>query len=306
MELKMNPQTPSLEEIKLFITLIRHRSLSDCANNLGVSPANISKRLLQLEKRMGLKLMHRTTRKISLTEVGETFAEWGQRVLDSTQDMVDAISAERSMPRGILRVCSSSGFGRARVAPALSQLLKTYPELEIQLELLDRSVDLLTEGFHLDIRVGIVEEPEIIYRTIFLNQRILCASPSYLKNAPPLNTLSDLQNHNCLVIRERDHQYGRWVLQGPNGEESIRVQGALSSNNGESVREWILDGHGIGLRSLWDISPAMQEKQLVRVLPDYYQEANVCAVYPSRLASSARLRVCVEFLTKWLQHKAFA
>jgi LysR family transcriptional activator of dmlA len=302
----MNPHTPSLDEIKLFVTLIRHRSLSDCANSLGVSPANISKRLLLLEKRMGLKLMHRTTRKISLTEVGETFAEWGQRVLDSTQDMLDAVSAERSMPRGMLRVCSSSGFGRARLAPALSQLLKTYPELEIQLELLDRPVDLLTEGFHLDIRVGVVEEPEIIYRTIFTNYRILCASPNYLKNAPPINTLSDLQNHNCLVIRERDHQHGRWVLQGPNGEESIRVQGALSSNNGESVREWILDGHGIGLRSLWDISPAMQEKQLVRVLPDYYQEANVCAVYPSRLASSARLRVCVEFLTNWLQSQSLA
>lgn len=302
----MSPHTPSLDEINLFITLIRHRSLSDCANELGVSPANISQRLLQLEKRMGQKLMHRTTRKISLTEVGETFAEWGQRVLDSTQDMLDAVSAERSMPRGMLRVCSSSGFGRARVAPALSQLLKTYPELEIQLELLDRPVDLLTEGFHLDIRVGVVEEPEIIYRTIFPNHRILCASPSYLKNAPPLNTLGDLQNHNCLVIRERDHQYGRWVLQGPNGEETIRVKGALSSNNGESVREWALDGHGIFLRSSWDIAPAMQANQLVQVLPNYYQEANVCAVYPSRLASSARLRVCVEFLTKWLQKKASA
>lgn len=302
----MNPHTPSLDEINLFITLIRHRSLSDCANELGVSPANISKRLLQLEKRMGQKLMHRTTRKTSLTEVGETFAEWGQRVLDSTQDMLDAVYAERSMPRGMLRVCSSSGFGRARVAPALSQLLKTYPELEIQLELLDRPVDLLTEGFHLDIRVGVVEEPEIIYRTIFPNHRILCASPSYLKNAPPLNTLGDLQNHNCLVIRERDHQYGRWVLQGPNGEETIRVNGSLSSNNGESVREWILDGHGVGLRSSWDIAPALQAKQLVRVLPNYYQEANVCAVYPSRLACSARLRVCVEFLTKWLHNKASA
>lgn len=301
----MNPHTPTLDELKLFVTLIRHRSLSDCANELGVSPANISKRLLQLEKRMGLKLMHRTTRKISLTEVGETLAEWGQRVLDSTQDMLDAVSAERSMPRGVLRVCSSSGFGRARVAPALSELLRAYPELEIQLELLDRPVDLLTEGFHLDIRVGVVQEPDMIYRTIFPNHRILCASPNYIKGKPPLNTLNDLQHHNCLVIRERDQQHGRWVLQSPNGEEAIRVNGTLSSNNGEAVREWILDGHGIGLRSIWDVAPALQKKQIIRVLPDYYQEANVCAVYPSRLASSARLRVCVEFLMAWLTKRGF-
>lgn len=302
----MSHYTPSLDELTLFLTLIRHRSLSSCADELGVSAAYISKRLGQLEQRMGLKLMHRTTRKVSLTEVGETLAEWGQRVLDSAQEMCDAVSEERSKPRGNLRVCSSSGFGRAQVAPALSQLLKTYPELEIQLELLDRPVDLLTEGFHLDIRIGQAQEPDLICREIASNHRILCASPSYLKKKGIPHTLTDLQHHNCLVIRERDQLPNRWVLQSPQGEETVRIQGSLSSNNGEAVRQWILDGHGIGLRSAWDIASALRSRQVVRVLPEYFQEANVYAVYPSRLASSARLRVCVEFLMNWLKKKNYA
>lgn len=290
----------SLDEIELVQALYRHGSMSACAQATGVSTAYISKRLARLEQRFGLKLFHRTTRSLSLTEVGETCLEWGQRVLDGAQDMMNALSAERSVPRGLLRVCSSTGYGRSRVAPALSRLVKRYPELEVQLELMDRSVDLVTEGFHLDIRLGDVQEPDLICRNIASNQRILCASPSYLKNAPPLRILSDLQHHQCLVIRERDQQSGRWVLQGPEGDECVRVKGALSSNNGESVRQWMVDGHGVGLRSAWDVAPYLSSKKLVRVLPGYCQTANVYAVYPSRLATSARLRVSVDFLAEQL------
>ena len=294
-------KNPSLDELFLVQTLCRTGSLSACALSMGVSTAYISKRLAQLEQRLGMKLFHRTTRSLSLTEMGETFVEWGQRVLDSSQDLMDALSDERSLPRGLLRVCSSSGYGRVRVAPALSGLVKQYPELEVQLELIDRPVDLVTEGFHLDIRLGQAHEPDLISRRIADNKRILCASPSYLKGAPALNALADLQNHQCLVIRERDQQAGRWVLQGPKGEESVRVRGVLTSNNGEAVRQWMVDGHGVGLRSLWDVTPCLRSKKLVRVLPMYFQEANVYAVYPSRLASSARLRVCVEYLADKLR-----
>lgn len=298
----MSLKNPSLDELDLVLALCRSNSLSACALSMGVSTAYISKRLAQLEQRLGLKLFHRTTRSLALTEVGETFVEWGQRVLDSSQDLMDALSAERSVPQGLLRVCSSSGYGRARVAPALSELVKQYPALEVQLELIDRPIDLMTEGFHLDIRLGQTHEPDLICRRIAGNQRILCASPQYLKHAAVLNHLSDLQNHPCLVIRERDQQPGRWVLQGPHGEEMVRVRGALTSNNGESVRQWMVDGHGVGLRSVWDVAPYLRNKKLVRVLPEYCQDADVYAVYPSRLASSARLRVCVEFLTDRLSN----
>lgn len=298
----MSSKSPSLDEIALVIALCRHGSLSACAKSMGVSTAYISKRLAQLELHLGLKLFHRTTRSLSLTEVGETCVEWGQRLLDTSRDLMDALSAESSVPQGLLRVCSSSGYGRSRLAPALSELVKRYPTLEVQLELIDRPVDLLTEGFHLDIRLGETIEPDLICRRIADNQRILCASPSYLKQAPELNQLVDLEKHLCLLIRERDQQPGRWVLQGPQGEETVRVKGVLSSNSGESVRQWMVDGHGVGLRSMWDVEPYLHNKKLVRVLPQYFQEANVYAVYSSRLASSARLRVCVEFLALRLRN----
>ncbi|HEX4917021.1 MAG TPA: LysR family transcriptional regulator [Limnobacter sp.] len=296
------PNIPSLEDLSLLVALSRHGSMSAYAQSAGVSAAYVSKRLAQLEARMGARLFHRTTRSLSLTELGETCVEWGQRVLDSAQDLMDAMSAERSVPQGLLRVCSSTGYGRSRVAPALSALVRKYPQLEVQLELMDRPVDMVTEGFHLDIRLGAVQEPGLIARHIADNRRILCASPAYLKKAGALKSLDDLQRHSCLLIRERDQLPGRWVLQGPHGEETVRVKGKLTSNNGESVRQWMADGHGIGLRSAWDVAPLLQSKKLKQVLPAYYQQANVYAVYPSRLASSARLRVCVEFLAQRLQN----
>ncbi|WP_370264499.1 LysR family transcriptional regulator [Limnobacter sp.] len=291
---------PDLDEIQLVLNLCRHGSMSAYAQSAGVSAAYVSKRLAQLEARLGARLFHRSTRSLSLTEQGETCVEWGQRVLDSAEDLMNAMSAERSVPQGLLRVCSSTGYGRSRVAPALSALVRKYPQLEVQLELMDRPVDLLTEGFHLDIRLGAVQEPGLIARHIADNRRILCASPAYLKRAGRVKSIADLQHHSCLVIRERDQLPGRWVLQGPGGEETVRVKGTLSSNNGESVRQWVEDGHGIGLRSAWDVAPLLQTNKLKQVLPAYFQQANVYAVYPSRLASSARLRVCVEFLAKRL------
>lgn len=295
-----NTQIPELEDLALFAQVLKHSSLAACAAHLGVSPAYVSKRLKVLEARLGVKLLHRTTRSLALTEMGETVADWGQRVLDQTQGLMEAVSEERLVPRGLLRVCSSTGFGRRQLGPALSKLARQYPELEIQLELLDRRVDLIAEGFHLDIRLGGVREPDLIARRIRDNSRILCAAPAYLCQAPAVNTLNDLSRHQCLVIRERDQQPGRWVLQGPQGEESIRVDGGLSSSNGEVVLQWAVDGHGIALRSKWDAAPYLKSGGLVRVLPQYEQPAHVFAVYPSRLGSSARLRVCVEFLAECL------
>lgn len=302
----MNSKTPSLEELRIFDAVVRSQSMSRAAENLGVTTAYISKKLKQVETMLGVKLFHRSTRKLSLTETGETMAEAAARVLESTQSMLDAISAERSIPRGLLRVCSSSGFGRSQLAPLLSELSALYPELQFQLELLDRPVDLLLEGFHLDIRVGAVQEPELITRLIRPNKRVLCASPSYLAERGSPETLPDLADHNCLVIRERDHLPGRWDLVSKSRTATIKVNGSLTSNNGEVVRQWILDGHGIGLRSEWDIKPLLDAGKLVRVLPAYWQEANVMAVYPSRLASSARVRVCVEHLAHRLAHESLS
>lgn len=292
---------PLLEDLRLFCVVVRGPSFAAAARELGVSKAVVSKRIGLLEQALRVRLLHRTTRRLSLTEQGEVVHQHALRVLDEVDHMSEAIGNHRVEPKGLLRLCASSGFGRNHVAPALSALALRYPQLEIQFELLDRPVDVLGEGFVLDIRVGAVHEPDLISRRIASNHRVLCAAPSYLERVGTPQDLQELTHHRCIVIRERDQDFGRWTLAGPQGLETVRVRGPLSANNGEVVRHWALQGHGIILRSIWDVGPAIARGELVHVLPAYAQEAHVQAVYPTRLSQSARLRVCVEFLEDWFR-----
>lgn len=291
---------PLLEDLRLYCTVVRRRGFAASARELGVSNAYVSKRIALLEDALGARLLHRTTRSVSLTEQGEVVLQWAQRIVDDVDRLAEAVSAEKMAPAGLLRVCTSSGFGRNRVGPALAALAERYPALEIQLELLDRPVDLIGEGFQLDIRIGAVREPDLISRRIARNERVLCAAPAYLARHGAPAALAELARHRCIVIRERDQDFGRWTLSGPDGPETVKVGGPLSANNGEVVRQWALAGHGIILRSRWDVGPALARGELAQVLPAYRQEADVWAVYPSRLSSSAKVRVCVEFLEAWL------
>ncbi len=291
---------PLLDDLQLFCIVVRHGSFAATARERGVSNAYVSKRIAILEASLQTRLLHRTTRRVSLTEQGDIVHQWAQRILEDVEQMGDAVSSTGAEPGGLLRICTSSGFGRNRVGPALSALAQRYPALEIELELLDRPVNLIDEGFHLDIRIGAVTEPNVISRRIAHNRRVLCAAPAYLAGHGTPQKLADLAGHRCIVIRERDFQFGQWTLHGPHGAEAVRIGGPLSANNGEIVHQWAIAGHGIILRSLWDVGPSIARGDLVHLLPDYAQEVDVWAVTPSRLSTSAKLRVCVEFLEHWL------
>lgn len=292
--------SPQLEDLRLFCVVARNRSFAATARELGLSKAVVSKRIAVLEGAVGEGLFHRTTRNVSLTAQGEIVQQWAQRILEDVDLMGEAISREKAAPSGLLRICSSTGFGRNRLAPALSELARRFPQLEIQVELFDRPVDLVDEGFQLDIRVGHVHEANVIKRRIAGNRRVLCAAPAYLERFGTPQSLDELKDHRCIPIRERDQDFGRWELDGPNGPVAIKVGGPLSANNGEIVRQWAIDGHGIMLRSTWDICREIAADILVPVLPEYFQPADIWAVYPSRLSVSAKVRVCVEFLEQWL------
>ncbi len=295
---------PLLDDLQLFCTVVRKGGFAATARELGVSNAYVSKRIALLEASLQTRLLHRTTRRVSLTEQGDIVHQWAQRILEDVEQMGEAVSSARAEPGGLLRICTSSGFGRNRVGPALSALAQRYPALEIELELLDRPVNLIDEGFHLDIRIGAVTEPNVISRRIAHNRRVLCAAPAYLAGHGTPQKLADLAGHRCIVIRERDFQFGQWTLHGPHGAEAVRIGGPLSANNGEIVHQWAIAGHGIILRSLWDVGPSIERGDLVHLLPDYAQDVDVWAVTPSRLSTSAKVRVCVEFLEEWLGQAA--
>lgn len=293
---------PLPEDLRVFLMVIRKNGFATAAEALGFSPAYVSKRISILETTLGAKLLHRSTRRIALTDDGERVRVWAQRLLGDIDDFLGEISEARQAPRGALHICSSFGFGRNHVAPAISALSRAYPRLDIRLDVFDRVVDVVNEGFDLEIRVGDDLVGEHLGRQLLHNYRVLCAAPDYLRRRGTPQSLEDLVEHDCLVLKERDNAFGVWTLSREGRAESVKVSGPLSSNNGEIVLQWALDGAGIILRSLWDVKPMLDQGRLVQVLNDYSQSANVWAVYPTRLSQSAKLRVCVEFLETYLRN----
>jgi LysR family transcriptional activator of dmlA len=287
---------PATEDLRVFSVVARKASFSAAADELGVSPAYVTKRIRILESNLGTKLLHRTTRRVTVTDDGERIYQRAQRILDEIEQLAQETAAARRHPRGLLRISSSFGFGRQRVAPVIAALVQRYPTLQVRFEVFDRLVDVAAEGFDIDVRVGDEIAPHLIAQQLALNHRVLCAAPAYLASRGTPRSLADLASHDCLVIKERDHPFGVWKLSAGRRTQSVKVTGPLSTNQGEIAVQWALGGHGIVLRSVWEVQPLLDSGQLAVVLPSWRQEANVWAVMPSRLSGSAKVRVCVEFL----------
>ncbi|BDC42837.1 LysR family transcriptional regulator, transcriptional activator for dmlA [Paraburkholderia steynii] len=289
-------KSPNLDDLRVFCTVARKASFSAAADALSVSAAYVSKRVNMLEADLGTRLFHRSTRRVAITEAGERVYAWAEKILDDVDRLVEDVSTTRRVPRGTLRISSSFGFGRHVVAPALARLTERYPQLSVRLDLFDRIVDVAGEGFDLDIRIGDDIAPHLIAKRLAENHRVLCASPEYLKRHGTPRQLADLGTHHCLAIKERDHPFGIWRLTERGETVSVKVTGPLSTNHGEVAVQWALAARGIVLRSMWDVRALLDSGVLVQVLPGVTQPANVWAVYPARLASSAKVRVCVDFL----------
>lgn len=295
-----------LRDLQLFCTVARRASFITASTEMGISPSHVSKRIALLEKSLGVKLFLRTTRRVSVTSDGEAAFQWAQKILDDVQGMSDAFAGLKSDPRGVIRISTSLRLGRDHVSPILMLLRKRYAALEIWLELLDRRVDLVGENFDIDVRVGNIQEPHLIAHKIVDSARILCASPAYLKRAGTPRTLADLAQHDCLLFRDRDQRFGVWRLTGPDGEKSVKVTGPIASNHSDIVQRWALEGYGVIMASIWDVASSLESGALVRVLPQHQQPADVWAVTSARASSSAKIRVCVDFLKEQLTRGPYA
>jgi len=283
--------------LEFFVLLARHGSLSAAARALDLTPPAATKRLAQLEERLGVRLVNRTTRTSSLTPEGETYLHYATRILADLHEMEEAVSSTRAVPRGLLRVNASLGFGRTTIAPLVSTFAQRYPQVEVQLDVTDRPVDLVADGIDLAIRFGELPDQRLVARRIMSNRRLLCASPRYLERHGMPASLADLANHRCIVHRQNDEAHGVWRLEHEGRAVSVKVQGALSSNDGDIVLGWALDGHGILVRSEWDLAKYVDSGRLRIVLPGYTQpEADLFVVYPSKRRQSARARAFIDFL----------
>lgn len=291
------------DDLKVFIAVARRSSFAAAAAELGVSPAYVTKRVRVLESQLDVRLFHRSTRRVVISEDGERVYGWAKKILENIDHLYDEVAMTREKPRGRLRICSSFGFGRNIVAPAIAGLVSQYPDIEVRFEVFDHLIDIASEGFDIDIRVGDEIASDMVAKRLASNHRVLCAAPEYLKRRGYPRSLGDLAGHDCLVIKERDLQFGVWSLHNGRQEETVKVTGPLSSNNGEIVLRWALQGRGIALRSIWDAQPFIERGELIRVLAPYRQDANVWAVYPSRLTTSAKVRVCIEYFAEFFRAK---
>nr|WP_256473541.1 LysR family transcriptional regulator [Neisseria sp. HSC-16F19] len=287
----------------VFVQVTQNQSFAKAADQMGMSPAYISKRIKILEQTLGCALFHRNSRTLKLTEKGKIVYCWGSRILAEMEEINEALSAQSSDPSGALSITSSVGFGHNHVAPVLSEFARAYPKIKLRFDTIDAIPDMLEQQVDLDVRIGNHISPNLIAKKIYANRRILCASPEYLARYGTPQSLFDLLQHQCLVIKERDHPFGVWRLDSAEGRRDVKVSGGLASNNGEIVCLWAKQGHGIMLRSGWDVGRDIAAGRLVQVLPDYWQDADIWAVYPNRLNHSAKLRVCVDFLEKKLTER---
>jgi LysR family transcriptional activator of dmlA len=294
----------AISDLDFFVQLVKQGSLVALARELGVTPPAISSRLSQLEKRLGVRLLNRTTRRLSVTHEGELYLATGSRLLADLQELERSISSSRAMPKGLLRVNATFGFGRRHMAPAIIEFARRYPEVEVQLELTDRAVNLADKAFDVGIWFGTVPDSRMVARKIAGNRRLLCASPAYLAKAGAPATPHDLQAHQCIVLRESDAAYGTWHLTRGSKRETVKVRGALSTNDGETALLWTLAGFGILMRSEWDVHAHLQAGHLVPILQDWaLPVADVFAVYPERMNLSAKVSAFIDFLSEWFDGK---
>jgi DNA-binding transcriptional LysR family regulator len=289
-------------DMEFFTLVARHGSLAAAARALDLTPPAATKRLAQLEARLGVRLVNRTTRRISLTGEGEIYLAHAERILASIREMEDAVSSGRAAPKGLLRVNATLGFGRTTIAPIVSEFAKRYPQVEVQMEVTDRPVDLVESGVDLAIRFGALPDKRLNARRVMSNRRFLCASPLYLQRHGVPSSLADLARHRCIVHRQNDEAHGVWRFYSGDGEEQsevVKVHGALSSNDGDIVLGWALDGHGILVRSEWDLAKYLESGRLKIVLPQYrLPSADLFVVYLNRRNQAARVRAFIDFLAE--------
>lgn len=288
-----------ISDLAFFALLVKRGSLAAAAQELGVTPPSVSKRLAAVESRLRVRLLNRTTRRISLTPEGEIYLADGARLVTELEALEQRISGGNITAKGLLKVSATFGFGRRHITPQLSAFAREYPDVEVQLHLTDRPVNLVEQGLDADIRFGQLPDARLTARKIADNRRLVCASPTYLKKHGIPLVPRDLQNHNCILLRESDEIYGSWHFSSGNKQETIKVRGTLSANDGECATTWALDGHGIVMRSEWDIAPYLRSGRLRVILAEWkLPPADVYIVFPTKNHLSAKTRALVDFMLK--------
>ncbi|MGD9784679.1 MAG: LysR family transcriptional regulator [Hyphomicrobiaceae bacterium] len=286
----------AISDLEIFSRVARTANMSAAGREMGLSPAVVSKRISLLEERLGARLFQRTTRHLTLTETGEGYFKRVVDILSLIEEAEDFVNRRNTRPRGVLKVTAPTAFSRLHIAPYLPDFLSRYPDVELELHLTDNIVDIIRDGFDVAIRIGELRDSSLVARKLAPDHRVMCATPTYLDTAGRPKSLAELDSHNCLLAGAQD----MWRLEGPEGTSQIRVKGNLRSNSADLVRQGLLDGMGIALRSTWDVGQELRSGALEVVMPQYRGVSAVAifAVYPCREFMPSKVTVFIEFLAE--------
>lgn len=284
-----------VKDMLLFAQVVKSKSFSAAAAQLGVSKSHISKAVARLEAALGVRLLQRSTRRLSLTEVGSAYFEHCERILDELALADDTVNRLHQEPRGTLRISTSVAFGTLHVASALPDFMLQHPDLKVDMTISDRLVDLVEEGYDLALRIIAEPSPNLVARRIAPIRRKICASPAYLARRGTPTTPQALSTHNCL-----DYTYqseGVWHLQGPDGKQAIPVGGTLRINDDEALTAAVIGGLGLAMLPTFIAGQALQRGQLVEVLPGYLPvDRFLYAVYLPNRHLPLKVRAFIDYL----------
>ncbi len=285
-----------LNLMAVFARVVEAGSFSEAARRAGTSRSSISKAVAKLEKSLGAHLLNRTTRHLSLTEIGAAVAEHCARILEEATEAEKLVGSLSNEARGVLRVSASVAFGTLHVAPALAEFLPHHPELKIDLSITDRWVNLAEEGFDVAIHVSGDPPPNLVARPLAPVRRQLCATPEYFRRRGIPRTPADLVEHNCLDYT-RSGEPGRWRFTGPEGEISVPINGPLHVDDDEALSQAVLGGLGVGLLPTFIVGKALQNGDLQAVLSKYIPvERHVYAMYLPTRHLPNKVRVFIDFM----------
>lgn len=284
--------------LMVFVRTVEHGSFSATARSMNMSPSAVSKRISGLENRLGVRLLNRSTRRITLTNEGRMFHERAKRIAADIVETEEMVVSMGSRVRGTLRVTANVALAKAHLLPLFPEFLKRYPGLHLVLELTDRPVDLAEEGIDVAIRfTEQIVDTSVVARKLLTNRRVICASRAYLDVHGIPATPEDLLEHNCLRLWTVT-SWNEWEFEGPEGTRTLRVDGNFEANSADAVYHAALTGLGVARLSTYLVGNDLKSGRLVQLLPDYvHQKADILAVYPDRRNLAPKARVFIDFLS---------
>ena len=287
----------NIEHLRLFVRLASTHNISQAGQGLGLSPPVASMHISRLEESLGARLVHRTTRKVSLTEEGMAFLPYAEEILQSVDAARASVGTGNVKPKGTLRITAPASFGRMHLMPALKGFLAQYPDLSVDIRLTDYIIDLVEGGFDVAIRNAELQDSSLIARKLAVDKRIICASPEYLSKYGKPTTPQELRNHQCINLTGLES----WTFATAAEPLNFKVKGRVRVDHGEAVRDACVNGMGIAKCATWIAYEHLKRGELVQILEDYplVDDAAVWAVYPSSRLLAPKVRAFIDYFSQY-------